>query len=48
MAKKYKATKHALSYEKNLSSWKKGLKTQVIAKPSNLTSKSSRNGLILT
>lgn len=48
MTKKYKATKKSLSMQENLKSWNKGTKHKLIAEPSNILTKSSRNGLILT
>lgn len=48
MANKYKAKKKSLSMEQNLKSWNRGTKHKLIAEPSNILTKSSRNGLILT
>lgn len=48
MANKYKAKKKSLTMEQNLRSWNKGTKQKLIAEPSNIMTKSSRNGLILT
>lgn len=48
MANKFKASKKSLSMKENLKSWNKGTKQKVIAQPSNILTKSSRNGLILT
>lgn len=44
----YKAKKRSLSMKQNLKSWNKGTNQKVIASPSNILTKSSRNGLILT
>lgn len=48
MANKFKATKKSLTMKENLKSWNKGTKHKLIAEPSNILTKSSRNGLILT
>lgn len=48
MANQYKAKKKSLSMQENLKSWNKGTKQKLIAQPSNILTKSSRNGLILT
>lgn len=42
------AKKQSLSYKENIKSWNKGTKRKLIAEPSNVTSKTYRNGLILT
>ncbi len=44
----YKANKKSLSMQQNLKSWNKGTKQKLIAQPSNIMAKSTRNGLILT
>ncbi len=48
MKNKYKASKKSLSMIQNLKSWNRGTKKKLIAEPSNIMTKSSRNGLILT
>lgn len=48
MANKFKASKKSLSYKQSVKSWNKGTKQKIIAQPSNIMTKSSRNGLILT
>lgn len=45
---KFKANKKSLSYQESIKSWNKGTKHKLIAEPSNIFTKSSRNGLILT
>lgn len=44
----FKANKKSLSMKENLASWNRGTKKKLIAEPSNIMTKSSRNGLILT
>lgn len=48
MANKFKANKKSLSMKENLKSWNKGNKRKIIAEPTNILTKTSRNGLILT
>lgn len=48
MANKFKANKKSLSYQQSIKSWNKGTKQKLIAQPSNIMTKTSRNGLILT
>lgn len=48
MARTYKATKKSLTMKESIKSWNAGTKKKVIAEPTNLMTKSSRNGLILT
>lgn len=45
---KYKAVKKSLSFKENVKSWNKGTKHKLIAEPSNIMTKTTRNGLILT
>ena len=48
MSNQFKANKKSLSMKENLKSWNKGTKKKIIAEPSNMMTKSSRNGLIIT
>lgn len=48
MANKFKASKKSLAMKENLKSWNRGTKKKIIAEPSNMMTKSSRNGLIIT
>lgn len=48
MANKFKASKKSLGMKENLKSWNRGTKKKIIAEPSNMMTKSSRNGLIIT
>lgn len=48
MANKFVAKKQSLSMKKSIKSWNRGTKMKIIAKPDNIMTRSSRNGLILT
>lgn len=48
MANKFKASKKSLTMKQSIKSWNAGTKKKIIAEPSNILAKSSRNGLILT
>ena len=48
MTNKFKAQKTSLGMKQNIKSWNKGTKQKIIASPTNIMTKSSRNGLILT
>lgn len=48
MANKFKASKKSLSMKENLKSWNRGTKQKLISQPSNILTKSTRGGLILT
>lgn len=48
MSNKFKANKKSLSYSESVKSWNKGTKRKIIAEPSNILTKTTRGGLILT
>lgn len=48
MGNKFKASKKSLAYQESIKSWNRGTKKKIIAEPSNILTKTSRNGLILT
>lgn len=45
---KFNKNKKSLKMKENITSWNRGTKQKIIATPSNILTKSSRNGLILT